>query len=238
VNFAYSTCTSGPQGPHRLPPTHSKLGAWVPGHHCTTPARDPSISHSPSKFPPAGTRPACLCRPPFVAMGATRVYSRHSGGRRNRETFSTRPPISASAGRVNKLPWRIRIGDYRVIYGIHDDRKVVDTRDPATPRGTSFRGGSGNDAPPQLENVRFSGEHVIVTIDGEEKKIRLTSVSSLLAGASTRERNTFQISPFCYGIHWSSSIEGEPFLINLKVSSYIRLRGPMVTIWISFRTTL
>jgi hypothetical protein len=53
-----------------------------------------------------------------------------------------------------------------------------------------------------VENVRFEGENLFLTIDGEEKKFHLNEVSSLLESASEEERNTFEISPSGYGITW------------------------------------
>lgn len=43
---------------------------------------------------------------------------------------------------------------------------------------------------------------MILTVDGEEKRIRLDDVSSAFGGASETEKNTFEISPSGYGIHW------------------------------------
>ena len=53
-----------------------------------------------------------------------------------------------------------------------------------------------------VKNVRFEGENLIITIDGEEKSFPLQKVSSLLGKASNEERNTFEISPSGYGFHW------------------------------------
>jgi hypothetical protein len=53
-----------------------------------------------------------------------------------------------------------------------------------------------------IENLHFSGDHMILTIDGEEKRIRIKDVSLILDRASEKERRTFEISPSGYGIHW------------------------------------
>ena len=53
-----------------------------------------------------------------------------------------------------------------------------------------------------IKNIHFSGEYMILTIDGNEKKIRFKEVSSILSQASEKERNTYEISPSGYGIHW------------------------------------
>ena len=41
-----------------------------------------------------------------------------------------------------------------------------------------------------------------LTIDGDEKKFRTKDIYSLLDRASEVERNTFEVSPSGYGIHW------------------------------------
>jgi hypothetical protein len=53
-----------------------------------------------------------------------------------------------------------------------------------------------------VKNLHFSGEYMILTIDGEEKRIRLDDISSVLGRASEKEKSTFEISPSGYGIHW------------------------------------
>ena len=53
-----------------------------------------------------------------------------------------------------------------------------------------------------VEDVRFSGEYMMITIDGKAKKVRIAEISSLLGRASEGERNAFEISPSGYGIHW------------------------------------
>jgi len=54
-----------------------------------------------------------------------------------------------------------------------------------------------------IENLHFSGEFMILTIDGEEKRVKLKDVSAILDRASEKERSTFEISPSGYGIYWS-----------------------------------
>lgn len=53
-----------------------------------------------------------------------------------------------------------------------------------------------------IKNLHFSGEYMILTIDGDEKKFRIKEISSALERASQSERNVFEISPSGYGIHW------------------------------------
>ena len=70
-----------------------------------------------------------------------------------------------------------------------------------------------------VENVRIEGEHLFLTVDGEERRFHLNEVSSLLENASEEERNTFEISPSGYGIHWplldeDISIDGLPGIVH------------------------
>lgn len=53
-----------------------------------------------------------------------------------------------------------------------------------------------------VEDIRFEMGSLLVRIDGAQKKFPLKAVSPLLAGASPRERDTFEVSPSGYGIHW------------------------------------
>ena len=53
-----------------------------------------------------------------------------------------------------------------------------------------------------IENVRFEGENLLLAIDGEENIFSLHEISPVLDNASDKERNTFEISPSGYGIHW------------------------------------
>jgi hypothetical protein len=53
-----------------------------------------------------------------------------------------------------------------------------------------------------IENLHFAGSYMIVTIDRQEKRIKLDDISKALTRATEQERNTFEISPSGYGIHW------------------------------------
>jgi hypothetical protein len=53
-----------------------------------------------------------------------------------------------------------------------------------------------------IKNIRFEGKNLLLNIDGEERRFPLHKISSLLAKATEKERNTFEISPSGYGIHW------------------------------------
>ena len=53
-----------------------------------------------------------------------------------------------------------------------------------------------------ISNIRFEGDFLLLNIGGKERKFRLKEISSTLEKASEKERNTFEISPSGYGIHW------------------------------------
>jgi hypothetical protein len=50
--------------------------------------------------------------------------------------------------------------------------------------------------------IKFHGAFLEATIDGVTKRFQLKNISPLLEKASEIERNTFEISPSGYGIHW------------------------------------
>lgn len=54
----------------------------------------------------------------------------------------------------------------------------------------------------QVSEPRFKGGEMILTIDGQERRFKLSEISSALKHASERERATYTISPSGYGIHW------------------------------------
>ncbi len=53
-----------------------------------------------------------------------------------------------------------------------------------------------------VTDLHFDGDVMILTIDSHERKFRVTDISHVLQKASKQERNTFEISPSGYGIHW------------------------------------
>jgi hypothetical protein len=53
-----------------------------------------------------------------------------------------------------------------------------------------------------IQEVRFIGDSLEVTVDGAAKRFRLKDVSPLLEKANEIERETFAVSPSGYGIHW------------------------------------
>jgi hypothetical protein len=53
-----------------------------------------------------------------------------------------------------------------------------------------------------IGNLCFFEEDMIITVDGKEKRIRVKDISETLYRATEKEKNTFDISPSGYGIHW------------------------------------
>ena len=54
----------------------------------------------------------------------------------------------------------------------------------------------------KIINLKFDSDFLILNIDGERKQFRLKEISEALEKASDEERNTYEISPSGYGIHW------------------------------------
>ena len=54
----------------------------------------------------------------------------------------------------------------------------------------------------RVRDLRFIGTALVVKIDGEERRFDLRECSDALANASAEERETFEVSPSGYGIHW------------------------------------
>jgi hypothetical protein len=55
-----------------------------------------------------------------------------------------------------------------------------------------------------ITNLSFESNFMVITINNQTIKLKLTDISEKLAKASEKERNDFKISPSGYGIHWQS----------------------------------
>jgi hypothetical protein len=55
-----------------------------------------------------------------------------------------------------------------------------------------------------ISNLSFVSDFMIITINNQTIKLKLSDISEKLAKASEKERNDFKISPSGYGIHWQS----------------------------------
>jgi hypothetical protein len=53
-----------------------------------------------------------------------------------------------------------------------------------------------------IGNIKFTADHMIITVNGKTFKLLLSEVSNKLAKASEQEKRDFKISPSGYGIQW------------------------------------
>jgi hypothetical protein len=53
-----------------------------------------------------------------------------------------------------------------------------------------------------ISSISFVSDFMVITVNNQTIKLKLTDVSEKLAKASEKERNDFKISPSGYGIHW------------------------------------
>ena len=53
-----------------------------------------------------------------------------------------------------------------------------------------------------ITDLRFESDFLILVVDGQTIKLKLTDISDKLAKASEKERKEYKISPSGYGIHW------------------------------------
>jgi hypothetical protein len=77
-----------------------------------------------------------------------------------------------------------------------------------------------------IKNIRFEFDHIIIEVDDQTREFDLEGISPRLAMASEVERNTFEISPSGYGIHWpliDEDLSIDAILrAKLKTSTHIR----------------
>ena len=53
-----------------------------------------------------------------------------------------------------------------------------------------------------ISQVVFEKDYLILSIDNQIVKIKLSEISVKLSNATEQERNDFKVSPSGYGIHW------------------------------------
>jgi hypothetical protein len=53
-----------------------------------------------------------------------------------------------------------------------------------------------------ISQVVFEKDYLILSIDNQIVKIKLSEISEKLSNATEQERNDFKVSPSGYGIHW------------------------------------
>jgi hypothetical protein len=71
----------------------------------------------------------------------------------------------------------------------------------------------------EVEDLRFAGDDILITIDGHEYSFPLGQVSRRLSNATEKERGHFEISASGYGIHWPDVDE------DLSVEGLLRTAG-------------
>ncbi len=54
----------------------------------------------------------------------------------------------------------------------------------------------------KIQRIVFSGSQMRMKVDGKEMAINLIKISKRLLKASKKERETYEVSPSGYGIHW------------------------------------
>jgi hypothetical protein len=53
-----------------------------------------------------------------------------------------------------------------------------------------------------INRISFENEFIILIIENQVVKLKLSDISQKLANATKTEREDFKISPSGYGIHW------------------------------------
>ena len=54
----------------------------------------------------------------------------------------------------------------------------------------------------EVGELCFDSDDLVLTVDGQSRRCKLSEISSALQNASDEERSTYEISPSGYGIHW------------------------------------
>ena len=54
----------------------------------------------------------------------------------------------------------------------------------------------------EIQSVSFSGDVILLEVDGKEYRIDIMGQSERLARATPSQRKNFKVSPSGYGIHW------------------------------------
>jgi len=53
-----------------------------------------------------------------------------------------------------------------------------------------------------VKSIRVEGNHLFLNVDGVERRFQLDGISDAFGDASEKEKQTFEVSPSGYGIHW------------------------------------
>lgn len=55
----------------------------------------------------------------------------------------------------------------------------------------------------KISQIRFENDYIVLTIDKQTIKLKISEISKKLYNASNEERMNYKISPSGYGIHWN-----------------------------------
>ena len=72
----------------------------------------------------------------------------------------------------------------------------------------------------EVERVSFSGDRMLLSVDGREFEIDIARHSKKLAEASPAQRENFAVTPSGYGIHWPDLDE------DLSIDGLIGIEHP------------
>lgn len=53
-----------------------------------------------------------------------------------------------------------------------------------------------------ISQIGFEKDYLVLSIDNQIVKVKLSEISEKLSKATEQERNDFKVSPSGYGIHW------------------------------------
>ena len=53
-----------------------------------------------------------------------------------------------------------------------------------------------------ITSIEFESDFIILVINNQTVRLKLSEISEKLAKASDEQRNAFKVSPSGYGIHW------------------------------------
>ena len=53
-----------------------------------------------------------------------------------------------------------------------------------------------------ITSIEFESDFIILVINNQTLRLKLSEISEKLAKASDEQRNDFKVSPSGYGIHW------------------------------------
>jgi len=54
----------------------------------------------------------------------------------------------------------------------------------------------------KVSDLHFEDDEMVLTINGHVRRFKVRHISSVLLNATSKERNTYEVSPSGYGVHW------------------------------------